>query len=100
MKSNRNIGIGEYRLDLDDLLDLWQSHEDDITVNLTTGEAYYHDRLIVDPDEDGNWQPKGVLEWMGMKQYWPNVWLVNDHGNVELVGVQNDGSVTYHGGLV
>lgn len=25
-----------------------------------------------------------IRQWMEAKQFWPNVWSVNDHGNIEL----------------
>ena len=100
MKPSENRDIGEPRLTLDDLLDLWQDHDEDITVNLTTGEAFYHNHVIVNPDEDGNWQPGEVLAWMGHNRYYPNVWLISDHGNADLVSISENGDVAMLGGIV
>lgn len=39
---------------------------------------------------------KAIREWYSKNQYWPNIWQVNDHGNVELYDC--DGNAM--GGLV
>lgn len=87
-------------LSLEALQDLWSSNEDDIHINLTNGHAYYNQRLIVPGDDDSNPDYPAIWQWMQDQQYWPNIWEVNDHGNIELVSIDRNGTVAYHGGLV
>ena len=37
---------------------------------------------------------EAVREDMDWKQWWPNVWFVNDHGNVDLLGLTAEGYET------
>ncbi len=41
--------------------------------------------VVVGADDD-NWQA-AVKAYMDAQMYWPNVWRVSDHGNIELVTI-------------
>ena len=40
-------------------------------------------KLITD-DHDPAHQDAAIKDWMDEAQYWPNVWVVSDHGNIAL----------------
>ena len=86
-------------LDLDELSEAWASHEDDIIVN-DKGEAFHGGKLICTPNEDYGPDFKAIRKWMNQHNYFPNVWVENDHGNVSLYSIDEQGNATYHGGLV
>ncbi len=78
----------------------WRESEFDIQVNLKTGQAFCDGKVIAEPDEDGNPNYQAISDWMQNSCYFPSVWLVNDHGNVTLVAVDEDGKTRELGGLV
>ena len=41
--------------------------------------------------EDEDWR-QAAREWMDREQFWPNVWLISDHGNAILMSVSEEPS--------
>jgi len=86
-------------MNVEELQEAWEASEEDIKVR-QDGNAYYAGKLIVPASYGQNPNWVGIAQWMQENSYWPNVWEINDHGNVELVSVNEQGQTTYHGGLV
>lgn len=81
-------------LETAEIADLFTQSQEDIMVG-DDGSAYYGGRRIVD-SLDGSPDWLLIAAWAGREHYWPNVWTVNDHGNVELHDVKGN----CYGGLV
>lgn len=88
-----------HELTTEELLDAAAYTEEDIHID-DHGDAYYCGRQIASRDEDGAPDYRAIREWMDHKQWWPNVWEHNDHGNMSLLSINEDGSTHYWGGLV
>lgn len=86
-------------LSVEELQETWESNKEDIIVN-ENGNAYYAGKKICGPNKDYGTDFKAIKAWMDDNNYWPNIWTVNDHGNISLYSVNNNGVETYHGGLV
>lgn len=82
-----------------EVAEAWQSHEEDIIIN-EKGQAFYAGKLICHPNKDSGPDFKSIRDWMHESKYFPNVWIVNDHGNVDLYSIDDNGEATCHGGLV
>lgn len=41
--------------------------------------------------EDEDWR-QAAREWMDREQFWPNVWLISDHGNAHLLSMSEEPS--------
>lgn len=102
--------IYEKDLPHEEVLAAWQDDKSSgeyIGVN-DKGEAYYQGKLIVPSEREKQMVPtgkagvppewkhgastmnpdwKGIKAWCNQHNFWPNVWVGNDHGNVELYTV-------------
>jgi hypothetical protein len=81
------------------VMEAWEDSEEDIKVN-DDGEAFYAGKLIAQPDANYGTDFVAIRKWMEKNNYFPNVWVANDHGNVSLFSVDKGGKETYRGGLV
>ncbi len=81
-------------LELAELVEAWAGHEEDILIG-EDGNARYGRHLIADA-VDGSPDWRAIKAWCAHTGYFPNVWTVNDHGNVELHDVDGNS----YGGLV
>jgi len=88
------------KLSHEEVVEHWQNSEEDIKIQ-DDGNAYYTGKLIVKALEGENPDFVGIAKWMETKKYWPNVWMINDHGNVNLLSLGDGGrDVTIIGGIV
>jgi hypothetical protein len=102
--------VSERELPHEEVLAAWEddkSSGDYIGVN-DKGDAYYQGKLIVPSEREKQMVPtgkagvppewkrgastmnpdwKGIKAWCNQNNFWPNVWVGNDHGNVELYTV-------------
>lgn len=77
--------ISEGQLPHEEVLQTWnddKSSNEFISVN-DKGDAYYHQSLIA-PSNNGSVDWSAIKAWATQNSFWPNVWVGNDHGNVEL----------------
>ena len=77
----------------------WKNRADDDIIINHNGEAYCTGKLIAKPFEN-NPDFKAIANYMKKNQYWPNVWEINDHGNVSLYTVDENGNAKMVGGIV
>lgn len=86
-------------LSTEELKEAYEDSEEDIKIN-DDGQAFYSGKLIAEPNE--NYAPdfEAIREWMDKNNYYPNVWERNDHGNVSLYYINEQGKPKYLGGLV
>jgi len=71
-------------LPAEEIAELWNNGDnEDIHIN-EHGDTYYGKKLIVSHDADGNADWKAIRKWCKDSNYFPNVWQVNDHGNLSL----------------
>ena len=82
---------------LEEIAELWDDSEEDIKID-TSGRAWCCGHQIAEP-RDCNADPAAIQRWMDSACYWPNIWEVNDHGNVSLFVIQN-GELVMLGGMV
>lgn len=86
------------KLTHEEIVETWDNDSNGEYVQVSDGTAYYiaHGcRCETIPDHpEGVWT--AIAEWMKASQYWPNIWEVNERGNVELC----DTAGNYLGGLV
>jgi hypothetical protein len=90
--------VSERELPYEDLVQTWKddsSSGEYVSVN-DKGDAYYQGELIVSADDGMNPDWKGIHTWANNNNYWPNVWVGNDHGNVDLYTINGK----HLGGLV
>lgn len=103
VKKNQAFNLKKFKklaeMELEELREAWEESEEDIKVN-EDGEAYYAGKLIAQPNESYGADFVAIREWMNKNGYFPNVWVVNDHGNVSLFSIDESGKETYRGGLV
>lgn len=83
------------QLTLAELVEAWDSSEQDVHVN-AVGIAFHCGRRIAGPDFNGNPDFAAIKAWCDRENYWPNVWVSNDHGNIELYTLDGESM----GGLV
>lgn len=80
--------ISEGKLSHEEVVDAWENDKNGeyIQIDPDSNSAAYvaHGRVMEKiPTQYGNiWS--GISEWMNTKGYYPNIWSVNDHGNVTL----------------
>jgi len=91
--------VPKKELPFEEIQDYWEGSEDDVKIN-DKGEAFCSGKLIAKPKPDGNADYYAIWKWMKDSKYYPNVWEINDHGNVSLLSLGWNGSVTYLGGIV
>jgi len=88
------------KLSTEDLAEMWREDEEGeyVAVN-DNGEAFH----IAHGSRMEQIQPMygnlfaGIRAWMAKRQYWPNVWQINERGNLELLNSSTGKSL---GGLV
>ena len=83
------------QISTEELAELWADHDQDIIVG-DDGIACCGNKVVAEADTDGNADYPAIRAWCEGAKYWPNIWQVNDHGNVELYDLQGDSL----GGLV
>jgi hypothetical protein len=72
----------------EELAETWRDDQSGEYIQLQEYEkrAVYiaHGRFMerIEPKYGDIWA--GIRAWCKAKQFWPNIWSVNDHGNVEL----------------
>ena len=80
---------GKAKLGADKLLAMWEEDKDGEYVMVNDdGSAHYvaHDTVMEDIPKVNGETFVGIREWMNKNSFWPNIWSVNDHGNVTLRG--------------
>jgi len=82
----------------EDIVEAWEDRAEDVFVS-NMGHAFYLGGQVAGP-KDGNPDWRAIREWMDRKEYWPNVWYFSDHGNTELVSIDESGEAHFLGGLV
>lgn len=50
---------------------------------------YQNRKLVVTVGEEDDWRP-AVKAHMEAEQFWPNVWLISDHGNAHLLSMDDE----------
>ena len=81
-----------------EILEAWEDRAEDVFIS-HQGHAFYLGTQIAEALE-GAPDFKAIRQWMFRNMYFPNVWALSDHGNVELISINEDGEVTYLGGFV
>ena len=80
--------VKEGKLSVEELAEIWQDDKDSEYVQINDdGSAVYvvHGSTMEDIADAEDEDVFGTISaWMNRKKFWPNIWSVNDHGNVTL----------------
>jgi len=73
-------------LDFEQLVELWREDESSGEAIFIgpDGVARYMGCRCAEHDGAGNPDFPAIQEWCNEHRYWPNIWCVNERGNVEL----------------
>lgn len=83
----------------EELAEIWQDDKSGEYIQINPDETVFfiaHGRAMEKIEPKYGDIFAGIRAWQDAKQYFPNIWQVNDHGNVELFS--NNGKAL--GGLV
>lgn len=58
--------------------------EHDVVIQ-PNGDIYSDGKLITHANDDWDLDREAIEEWMQVNQFWPNVWMLSDHGNLHLI---------------
>jgi hypothetical protein len=59
--------------------------EDDITIQ-PNGDVYQYGKLLFEVGDDDD-RDAMIRAHMDREQFWPNVWIISDHGNAEIITI-------------
>jgi hypothetical protein len=85
-------------LPFDEIVEYWNDDKDGEYIQVDGNEAAFiaHGRVVEKIGKNYGNIFAGIRAWCEEHQYWPNVWSVNDHGNVSLYDKRGN----YLGGIV
>lgn len=81
-------------LEAKEIFEMYENSQEDIHVN-DRGIAFIGGKII-SKSLDGNPDFNAIRKWCKNEMYFPNVWVINDHGNKSLYSYNG----SYRGGIV